>query len=108
VHDLGLGALSLVDGADAQDQGPIDGYMDPVLELATTTTSTSLVHGVVGEEGSDEELVDEEIVVDPPPARVNRGKDVVAPPPAVTPTVCRFVLPPLVFNRTRHPVVTRP
>jgi hypothetical protein len=109
-EELGLiDALSLEHASeDALGQGSSDGCIYPALELAVVTTSTSPVHGDATVGGSDDEAVDEEIVVDSPPARGNRDVGVVASLPAATPTVCCFASPPLVFNRARHPAVTRP
>jgi hypothetical protein len=67
--------------------------MDPVLELAVVNTPVAPVHGDAAVDGSDEEIVDEEIEVDSPPARGIRDGGAGDPPPAATPTVCRFASP---------------
>jgi hypothetical protein len=86
-----------------------DGDSNPVLQLAHIITAAASTEARrADEDGSDDERVDEEIVMDTPPTRDARDAGLVTSPPATTPTVCRFDSPPLVFNRSCHPSVPRP
>jgi hypothetical protein len=56
----------------------------------------------------DEEQVGQEVEADLPPVRGIRDEGGVTSPLVVTPTVCRFASPPLVFNRSRPPAAPGP
>jgi hypothetical protein len=86
--------------ADLPDADRLDECLSPVLQLADPcTAAASSKARYCEEDDSDGEGVDEEISVDPTPARVTRdvGQS------TTTPTVCHFASPPLVFQRTRQP-----
>jgi hypothetical protein len=78
----------------------------PVLQLAVAVNAegadSSEAHKF-GVEDFDGEQVDEEIVVDTPPARGVRDVGLVPSPSLVSPAVCRFASPPVVFQRSRQP-----
>jgi hypothetical protein len=60
------------------------------------------------DEAANEERVDEEIVMDPPPVCDDHVSALTpTPSPAPTPTVCRFASPPLVFQRARQAPLPR-
>jgi hypothetical protein len=64
----------------------------PTLEVARVVETGATEVGV-----GDDEAVDEEIVVDPPPSQEETGV-----PLATSPSTCRFASPPLVFQRARQ------
>jgi hypothetical protein len=53
----------------------------------------------------DDDAVDEEILADPAPQRT--VEDDYTAPGGPSPAVCRFASPPMVFQRTRQPLVPR-
>lgn len=72
----------------------------PVKQLTDVRSSDGATDVEVGDVvRADEERVDEEIVMEPPPA----GTMASSLPPAPSPSVCRFVTPPVVFQRARQP-----
>jgi hypothetical protein len=72
-----------------------------VVANAEGAASTEVHNG--GADDSDEEQVDEEIVVDTPLAHEKCDAGMVTPPSIVSPAVCRFASPPVVFQRSRQP-----
>ncbi|KAK1627408.1 hypothetical protein QYE76_001723 [Lolium multiflorum] len=74
-------------------------------ELILSTPSSPF--GARMEEESDDEVLDGEIVADPPPPRDGVDTGAAAPPSAAPPSVCRFATPPLVFQRARQTPVPR-
>jgi hypothetical protein len=89
-------------------QGASDPAVTPVLELALVATTTPIVHGEAACPDLDEEQVDEETVVVLPSACGIRNEGGVTSPPVVAPTMRRFALPPLVFNRSCPPAAPGP
>jgi hypothetical protein len=93
------------DARTATQDGQDDESSYPVLQLADAITAASSTEARCSDEDdSDGERVDQEILVDSPPARVTCD----AGPPTTTLAVCRFSSPPLLFQRSRQPPPQRP
>jgi hypothetical protein len=73
--------------------------LSPVIQLADVRTS----EGATDVDVEDDERVDEEIVMEPPPVRTMPS----SPSSATSPSVCRFASPPVVFQRARQPTLPR-
>jgi hypothetical protein len=77
-----------------------------VIQVDSPIAAFTEAHDAVWDE-FDGEQVDEEIVLETPPVRATHVARPAPLPPVVTPTVCRFASPAVVFSKARQPPIPR-